>query len=332
MTDLRYLPKIELHLHLDCSLSYQAVCVLDPSVTLEEYQRDYIAPAKCTNLADFLTRAVKGFALMQTPESLRLVTEDLFGQLQDDGVIYAEIRFAPMLHTENGLTPARVVEIVDACVEQLIAQTGIEARLILCNLRHFSEAQSLATVQLVRQFAGSRVVALDLAADEAGFPIQPHVAAYQFAVDHGIHRTAHAGEALGPASVWETLRLLRPSRIGHGVRSIEDPELVRHLAQHAIHLEICPSSNVQIIPSLNDWRDHPIDRLYRAGVPLSVSTDARMLTPDVTLTSEYQGLQKTFGWSLAELRHTNLMAVEAAFLDDATKARLRERIEKGFGL
>lgn len=328
--DLRKLPKVELHLHLDCSLSYQAVQVLAPSVTLEDYNRDFVAPAKCTNLADFLTRAIKGFALMQTPESLRLVTKDLFRQLCDDGVIYAEIRFAPLLHTENGLTPARVVEIVDAEVEDMIAQTGVEARLILCTLRHLSEAQSLETARLVQQFAGSHVVALDLAADEAGFPIEPHVAAYRFAVERGIYRTAHAGEALGPASVWETLRLLQPSRIGHGVRSIEDPALVRHLADHAIHLEICPSSNVQVIPSINDWNEHPIDRLYHAGVRLNVNTDARMLTPDVTLTSEYRGLQNTFGWSLADLGNTNLMAIDAAFLDEESRQRLRDRIAPAY--
>src|ERR1700687_2702822 len=93
--ELRLLPKIELHLHLDCSLSYQAVSTLAPSVTLEEYQRDYIAPARCANLADFLSRAPKGFRLMQTEDSLRLVTEDVFRQLVEDGVLYADIRFAP---------------------------------------------------------------------------------------------------------------------------------------------------------------------------------------------------------------------------------------------
>src|SRR6202140_3469194 len=100
--NLRSLPKIELHLHLDCSLSYQAVSALAPSVTREEYLRDYIAPARCANLAEFLSRAPMGFRLMQTEDSLRLVTEDVFQQLIDDGVIYAEIRFAPLLHIEKG--------------------------------------------------------------------------------------------------------------------------------------------------------------------------------------------------------------------------------------
>ena len=199
--DLRRLPKIELHLHLDCSLSYQAVSALAPSVTREEYQRDYIAPARCANLADFLSRAPKGFQLMQTEDSLRLVAEDIFRQLVEDGVIYGEIRFAPLLHTERGLSPERVVAVVERTVERLIRETGMQAGLILCTLRHFTEAQSLLTAELVEKFRGSRVVALDLAGDEAGFPLDAHVAAYRYAREHGLFRTAHAGEGLGPKSV-----------------------------------------------------------------------------------------------------------------------------------
>src|SRR6202166_3599381 len=122
--ELRSLPKIEMHLHLDCALSYQAVSTLAPSVTREEYQCEYIAPARCANLADFLSRTPKGFRLMQTEVSLRLVTEDVFQQLIEDGVIYAEIRFAPLLHTEQGLSPERVVAVVERSVERLVQESG----------------------------------------------------------------------------------------------------------------------------------------------------------------------------------------------------------------
>src|SRR5271169_6145488 len=316
--ELRSLPKIELHLHLDCSLSYQAVSALAPSVTREEYQRDYIAPARCANLADFLSRAPKGFRLMQTEDSLRLVTEDVFQQLIVDGVIYAEIRFAPLLHTERGLSPERVVAAVERAVERMIRETGMQAGVILCTLRHFTEAQSLQTAQLVEQFRGSRVVALDLAGDEAGIPLDAHITAYRYAREQGLSRTAHAGEACGPVSVWETLRLLDPQRIGHGTRSIEDPKLVEHLRKERIHLELCPTSNVQIIPSIGSMQEHPIDRLYRAGVSLNVNSDSRMLTP-TTLTMEYETLQRVFNWGEQELLRTNLMGLDVAFADDEVK-------------
>ena len=169
------------------------------------------------------------------------------------------------------------------------------------------------------------MAALDLAAGEAGFPLDAHVRAYDFARERGLFRTAHAGEARGPESVWETLRLLQPTRIGHGTRSIEDPELVAHLRQERIHLELCPSSNVQIIPSIDDWTGHPIDRLYRAGVALNINSDSRMLTR-TTLVNEYEGVRRTFGWGAAEFLATNLMAVEAAFVSEEGKRRLRKRL------
>ncbi|HTW23111.1 MAG TPA: adenosine deaminase [Candidatus Baltobacteraceae bacterium] len=328
-SQLKSLPKIELHLHLDCSLSYAAVSALVPTVTHEEYKSDYMAPARCTDLTEFLSRAHKGFRLMQSEMSLRLVTGDLFRQLIDDGVIYAELRFAPLLHLEQGLTPEQVVSIVDRSTEDFIRQTGLEARLILCTLRHFNEEQSMQTAKLVEQFRGSRVVALDIAGDEAGFPLDAHVSAYRYAHERGLQCTAHAGEALGPESVWETLRLLKPSRIGHGTRSIEDSVLVEHLREHRIHLEICPSSNVQIIPSIEAWEHHPVDKLFRAGVPLNINTDTRMLTP-ATLTGEYHGLQETFDWSAQDLLDANLLGVHAAFAEQDVKAKLRRQLADSF--
>ncbi|HEX6881136.1 MAG TPA: hypothetical protein VF135_12275, partial [Terriglobales bacterium] len=152
------LPKVELHVHLDCCLSYAAVRSLQPSITEARYRDEFIAPRRCTNLADFLTRAPKGFGLMQDEASLRLVTADLFQQFRDDNVIYGEIRFAPLLHLAGGLSPEVVVEIVNDAVSIQARDTGIEARVILCTLRHFSATQSLQTAELVQRFRGTRVV------------------------------------------------------------------------------------------------------------------------------------------------------------------------------
>jgi adenosine deaminase len=318
------LPKVELHLHLDCSLSYAAVARLDESVSLEEYQREFIAPPRCTNLADFLTRAPRGFKLMQDEAALALAVEDLFEQLAADGVIYAEIRFAPLLHLERGLTPERVVAAVDRATEAGIRSSGIQARLILCTLRHFDREQGLVTASLVQQFRGSRVAALDIAGDEAGYPIDAQVPAFRYAMDHGLDRTAHAGEARGPDSVWETLREFQPSRIGHGVRSIEDPVLIDHLKRERIHLEVCPTSNLQTGIS-RDFAEHAVDELYRAGVPLSISTDTRTIT-NITLTEEYRNLQEHFGWTSSDLLACNQAAIDAAFIEESVKRELRERL------
>lgn len=318
------LPKIELHLHLDCSLSYAAVSRLAPHISREEYEAEFIAPAQCASLADFLTRAPRGFQLMQTEDSLRVVTEDVFEQLQTDNVVYAELRFAPLLHTYQGLTPEAVVAAIDRATEQCIRATGIEARLILCTLRHFSSAQSMQTAKLVQHFEGSRVVALDIAGDEAGFPIEPHIPAYRYAIEQGLHRTAHAGEASGAASVWETLKYFEPTRIGHGVRSVEDPALLEHLRTQGIHLEVCPSSNVQT-RTFPTYAEHCIGQLYREGVSFGINTDARTIT-NVTLEQEYRRLREHFGWRDDELMNCNRQALGAAFIPDSVRDQLFDKV------
>jgi adenosine deaminase len=199
--DLRQLPKVELHLHLDCSLSYKVVSQIDPSITLEGYRADFIAPAKCLDLADYLLRTPSSYPLMQTEEQLRLVTLDLFEQLYRDNVLYAEIRFAPLLHIEGGLSARQVVATVEAATAQAVRSTGIEARIILCTLRYYSTAQSLETVRLVEDFRGTYVAGFDIAADKPGDAIQDHVPAFQYARDRGIPCTAHVGETRGIENV-----------------------------------------------------------------------------------------------------------------------------------
>jgi len=325
---MQRLPKIELHLHLDCSLSYSVVSRLDSAVTRAQYDHEFIAPARCTSLADFLTRAPRGFQLMQSEEALRLVVEDLFEQLASDGVVYAEIRFAPLLHAERGMRPDAIVAAVDRATESCIRSTGIEARLILCTLRHFSATQGLETARLVERFQGSRVAALDLAGDEKGFAIDAHVPAFRHAIEHELSRTAHAGEASGAESVWETLREFQPSRIGHGVRSVEDPSLLEYLRANKIHLEICPSSNVQTC-AVASYAEHPVNSLYRSGVPLGINTDARTIT-NISLTEEYRRLQHQFSWGNPEFLACNLEALRAAFLEDSIKHEISGKLRSAY--
>jgi adenosine deaminase len=326
--ELSSFPKVELHLHLDCSLSYDVVKKIDPAVTQEEYQNDFIAPAKCLSLVDFLKRAVKGYHLMQTKEALQLVVQDLFKQLKEDNTLYAEIRFAPFLHTEKGLAPYEVVQTIEAATAEAVMQTGVEARLILCTLRHYSKEQSMATVKLVEQFKGTYVVAFDIAGDEAGCPVTNHIDAFKYAREKGLYITAHAGEASGPESVWETLQHFKPTRIGHGARSVENAKLVEHLREKKIHLEICPSCNVQT-SMYDEYKDHPVDQLKKEGISLNINTDCRTIV-DVTLTSEYNKLQVTFGWTKKDFFDCNVNALNAAFIPDELKTKLLVKLAEGY--
>jgi len=326
--DYRQLPKIELHLHLDCSLSYKVVQQINPAITEEEYRSSFVAPPKCTDLNDYLTRAVKGFELMQTREQLRLVTLDLFEQLKADQVIYAEIRFAPLLHIAGGLDPATVVQTVNDAVSEGIVATGVQAGLILCTLRHYNEAQSMETIRLAEQFKGTHVLGFDIAGDEAGYPVTAHIKAFELAHELGIPCTAHAGEAAGPASVKDTLQSFHPSRIGHGVRSAEDIGLLDQLKTHDIHLEVCPTSNVQT-NVVDTIRDHPLDRIYRHGVSMSLNTDCRTIS-DVNLSGEYNRVESVFQWRKEDFLHCNLEAIRHAFCDEQLKIKLSQQIRDAY--
>jgi adenosine deaminase len=328
--DFSRLPKVELHLHLDGSLSFTAVSRLDPTLALPDYQRDFILPTKCRDIAEFFACAPRGSTLMQTKEQLRLVTFDVFEQLQRDNVLYAEILLFPYLHTNRGLSAGSVVEIVDEAVAQANQETGIEARIILSVLRHYPTQQSLATVKLVERFKGTRVVGIDLGGYEAAYPLFAHIPAFQYAVQHDIPRTVHAGEMLGAESVWSALKHLHPSRIGHGVRSIEDPDLLEHLRKEQIHLEVCPTSNVQL-DLYETYAHHPINSFYAAGMAVSVSTDTRTMT-NVTLTQEYERLHQVFGWQEEHFFRCNLNALRAAFLPEDMKQRLEQRLRAGYAM
>lgn len=321
--NIPFLPKIELHLHLDCSLSFEVVKQLRPETTREDYNRDFIAPENCASLEEYLKCAQAPIAIMQTKEQLKAVTLDLFQQLKADNVIYAEIRFAPLQHLERELSAEEVVSIVNDAVSDGMKDTGVEARIILCTLRHFSEEESMQTVKLVKQFKDSNVTGFDIAADET-LPIDNHIKAFKYAREQGIPCTAHGGEACGPESVREILGNLHPSRIGHGVRSIEDPKLLNHLKEKDIHLEVCPTSNVQT-GIYDSVKQHRINEIYQNGNSLSVNTDGRAIS-NVSLTEEYQKLNRHFDWQTEHFLKVTHDAIDAAFCDEETKEKLRQKL------
>jgi adenosine deaminase len=318
------IPKVELHVHLDCALSYDSAAALAPGLARAQYESDFCAPERCRSLPELISPAARAVALLQDEPSLRMAVRDLVDQLAADRVVYAEIRFAPLLHTERGMQPDRVVAVVADELRAATASHELDARLLLCTLRHFSHEQSLATARLAIEHAGT-VVGLDLAGDEGGHPLDAHVAAFALASEHGVSCTAHAGEGAGPDSVRATIERLRPSRIGHGVRAAEDAELVAQLRERGLHLEVCPSSNVQI-GLYPDIAAHPIDLLRRHGVSVGVNTDGRALSR-LSLSREYERVAAALGWTESDFLACNLAAIDAAFAPAEVKRRARQRLE-----
>ncbi len=319
-------PKIELHLHIDCSLSFQFVSKYVPGISLTEYQSVYNTPVNCCSLNDYLACAQAAILLMQTKEQLVDATLDVIHQLEADHVIYAELRFAPLQHLSKGLTPEEVVE---ASLEAVNSYTGsVKVNLILCTLRHFTKEQSDLTADLVITYASEGVVGLDLAADEAGFGLENHQAAFMKVNAHGISCTAHAGEARGAESVIETLSLLGAKRIGHGIRSVEDPVLLERLKSDQIHLEICPTSNhiTQVYPK---GENYPIEKLQEAKVSFGINTDGRAIS-NVTLADEYAWLVQNKAWTIDDMFQANVDALNAAFISAEERSAMMNKLLMGF--
>jgi adenosine deaminase len=292
---------------------------INPEITNHQFNNEFIG-STCSCLKDYIKCADRAVEIMQTKKQLELVTSDLFKQLKKDNVIYAEIRFAPLLHLKGGLSSTEVVKIISQITKNESIKTGIEAGLILCTLRHYSAEQSMETVNLVNDFKGSNVIGFDLAADEAGYPIKNHIKAFKFANDNKIHCTAHAGEALGPESIIETLDLLKPKRIGHGVRSFEDPNLIERLKKENIHLELCLTSNM-VTKVYKDFFNHPIDELYKKNLSISINSDGRTIS-NTNLCKEYSLISKHFMWDDNDFLNCNINAINASFASEKLKSKL----------
>jgi adenosine deaminase len=322
MTSGRY----ELHCHLDGSVRPDTIADLAVEAGIElagPVRVRAIAPPDVGSLHAFLPYLDVALDVLQTPSALRRAARELVQDWYADGVAYGEARFAPQLHGRLGMSVDEAVTAVDTGLREGHAATGVRTALLLCCLRHQSPEVSLRVADAAVRFAGPTnsvsaaagttgpvVAGLDLAGDER-LSGAPHRGAFDLAHAAGVPVTVHAGEAAGPASVWEALDVLGARRVGHGVRCVTDPALVARLRTDRIPLETCPRCNV-LTRAVKDLTAHPVDRLLRAGLRVTVSTDART-TADTTLEQEFTDLRRIFGWTAKQEELCRVNAAEAAF-------------------
>jgi adenosine deaminase len=319
---VRALPKVELHLHLDGCMSFDAVALLEPELTRETFESEFVAPAHLDGLAGFLERTKRHLALLQTPQALVICIRDLYAQLAADNVVYAEARFAPHLHLQDGMSVETVVATVAGEMAALNREGRVTARLLLCSLWTDPVSYTEQVLELTAAHqSGGVVVGMDVAGNEADPSRFEHLAVLAKAKDAGVNFTVHAGEGNGPQSVTDVMDLLQPTRLGHGVRAIEDPPLLARLAAAGTHLEMCPSCNVQL-GLYPDFANHPMKQFLQAGVSAGISTDQRTIT-NTTVSDEYLRLAAADGfWDIERFRACNRMAFAASFADDAIRERI----------
>lgn len=311
---------IELHLHLDGSLRPATVKELAdeqgvklPTQDLEELTREYLqVPKDCTDLVACLKRFDLPIRVLGTPQAIRRAAYELTEDLAAEQYEYAEIRFAPQYARFTGYSQEEFVKAArDGIREALKKAPSMKAALILCCMRgDDNEEENKETIRLAARYLDSGICAADLAGAESLFPTERFADVFALAKKLDIPYTIHAGEAAGPDSVRAALRM-GPDRLGHGVRAIEDPELVRELAARKIALEVNYTSNVQT-KSFATEDEHPFRRLYEAGVHVTVNTDNRTVS-GITLAEEIRRIRRQFGFTAQEIDIMQEYAREAAF-------------------
>jgi len=287
---LREMPKAELHLHLEGSVTPETLHELDPATPLEEFRALY-------RYADF-DAFLKAFGAvgkrLRSPDDYAHVTRRLLEQLADQNVQYAEIIIAAGVVLWKGQEFGPIFDAVSAAAET----SPVRVRWILDAVRQFGVEQAMQVAELAAARRNRGVVAFGIGGSEERGPAEWFAAVFDFARSAGLHLTAHAGEGTSPGSVWAALEL-GAERIGHGISAIEDPALLRHLRVRNIPLEICITSNL-VTGVVKRAEEHPVRRIYDAGVPIVLNTDDPAMF-GCTLLGEYELAARVFGFTETEL-------------------------------
>jgi adenosine deaminase len=330
---VRRAPKVLLHDHLDGGLRPETVLELAgeaghplPADDPEALRLWFEASANSGSLERYLETFDHTVAVMQSAQNLRRVAQECVEDLAEDGVVYAEIRYAPEQHLEGGLSLEQVVEAVRegfAAGEQQARakRQPIVVRQILTAMRHQARSREIAELVVAHRDAGT--LGFDIAGAEAGFPPTRHLDAFEYLQRENAHFTIHAGEAFGLPSIWEAIQWCGADRLGHGVRIIDDitvlPDgghrlgrLAAYVRDKRIPLEMCPSSNVQTGAAAS-IADHPIGVLKDLAFRVTVNTDNRLMS-GTSMTDEMFALVKAFGYTLEDLRWFTVNAMKSAFL------------------
>ncbi len=325
---------IDLHLHLDGSLNPKNIpdmakmSDINLDVTEEEIRRLLMVEPDCTNLGEYLEKFDLPLQLLQTAETIEYAVYELMRHVYEQGVRYVEIRFAPQLHKQRGLTQEAVVRAAVKGLNRGREDFDMKANLILCCMRDDKNtAENIETVELAGKYLGQGICAVDLAGNEAAYPTAMFEDVFSLAGRKGIPVIIHAGEAAGADSIIKALSF-GAVRIGHGIRAVEDAGLMKELMERNIFLEMCFSSNLQT-KTVDDVADYPIVEFLNNNLRVTLNTD-NLTVSNTTLKNEYRLVQRQFGMDETTMLKLAMNSVEAAFLPESDKNELRGMINAEF--
>jgi adenosine deaminase len=324
------MPKADLHCHLDGSLRPSTLLELSTErglvlpVSTAVALGDWMRVDDARSLEEYLARFDVTLAVMQDAAALERVAHEFVLDAARDGVRYIEARFCPALSVRGSLSLDDVMQAVLRGLARGEQETGTLARVIVCALRSMAWPHALEMAELAVAYKGRGVVAFDLAGGELGNPASDHALAFDYARQHDLAVTVHAGEGDGPASIREALHRCGADRIGHGTRLREDPSLEAYVIDHRITLEVCPTSNVQtrVVPT---FAQHPLARYVVMGAVVTINTDNRLMS-GVSLTDEYVRCAQHLNFDIDTLAMLAITSFDSAFLPHVERESLREAI------
>lgn len=328
MKTIEELKKVDLHCHLDGSLPMETVKRLGKRNGIPLPADDILltrlrAPLDCSSLQEYLTRFELPLSCLRTKEDFAEAVYDVMEQAALENTIYMEIRFAPMLSVTKSLACEDIIAGAADGLRRAEKELSVKGGLILCGMRHMDAAANVRLVEIAGNFIGAGVCAVDLAGDEAAFPVGGQKAMFAVAKKKGIPYTIHAGECHSIQSIYDAIEL-GASRIGHGVAAAGDEALMKLLSENRIALEMCPVSNLQT-KAARSMDEYPFWKFYQRGIPVTVNTDNRTVS-HTSITKELKLLQEYFPVAIEDMELWMRNALAAAFMSDSTKQDLLNKM------
>ena len=322
------LPKIELHCHLDGSVRPETIIELAkiegiklPSYDIETIKNIMIAPMECTSLNEYLEKFEIPVAIMQSKENLKRITYELMEDSAKENIKYIEIRFAPLLHTNKGLSSEEIIQSVLEGIKEGEKNYDIKGNLILSFLRHMPAETIYEVIEAGKKYLGDGVVAIDLCASEDKGFCEKFIQPFLLGKEYGYKVTIHAGETGIGENVLDAIQMLGAERIGHGIHIKNCKEAYDIVKEKNIVLEMCPTSNVQT-KAVDSFEVHPILDFHKDGIKVTINTDNRTVS-NTTLTKECHVIKDNFNIDLDIYKNIYFNSVNAAFIDCQTKENLK---------
>lgn len=326
--NFKKLPKIELHCHLDGSVRPETIIELAkiegiklPSYDIETIKNIMIAPMECTSLNEYLEKFEIPVAIMQSKENLKRITYELMEDSAKENIKYIEIRFAPLLHTNKGLSSEEIIQSVLEGIKEGEKNYDIKGNLILSFLRHMPAETIYEVIEAGKKYLGDGVVAIDLCASEDKGFCEKFIQPFLLGKEYGYKVTIHAGETGIGENVLDAVQMLGAERIGHGIHIKNCKEAYDIVKEKNIVLEMCPTSNVQT-KAVDSFEVHPILDFHKDGIKVTINTDNRTVS-NTTLTKECHVIKDNFNIDLDIYKNIYFNSVNAAFIDRQTKENLK---------